>query len=99
MTKSNIGKIFNSKTDTQFNFHKFKVYCSQVLEVLKDILKEKDEEEVIPKYDFLKIVNEKYLEHPNSISERITLPYGVKYIDYALYYLMKSKKTKVLMKI
>ena len=75
-----------------FNFHKFKVYCSQVLEVLKDILKEKDEEEVIPKYDFLKIVNERYLEDPNRINERITLPYGVKYIDYALYYLMKSKK-------
>jgi len=75
-----------------FNFNKFKIYCSQVLEVLKDILKEKDEEEIIPKYDFLKIVNERYLEHPNSISERITLPYGVKYIDYALYYLMKSKK-------
>ena len=75
-----------------FNFYKFKIYCSQVLEVLKDILKEKDEEEVIPKYDFLKIINEKYLEIPNKISERITLPYGVKYIDYALYYLMKSKK-------
>ena len=75
-----------------FNFHKFKIYCSQVLEVLKDVLKEKDEEEVIPKYDFLKIINERYLELPNTISERITLPYGVKYIDYALYYLMKSKK-------
>ena len=75
-----------------FNFNKFKIYCSQVLEVLKDILKEKDGEEVIPKYDFLKIVNERYLENTNSLSEIITLPYGVKYIDYALYYLMKSKK-------
>lgn len=75
-----------------FNFQKFRVYCSQVLEVLKDILKEKDEEEVIPKYDFIKTINEKYLEVPNTISERITLPYGVKYIDYALYYLMKCKK-------
>ena len=75
-----------------FNFHKFKIYCSQVLEVLKDILKEKEEEEVIPKYDFLKIINERYLELPGAVSERITLSYGVKYIDYALYYLMKSKK-------
>ena len=75
-----------------FNFDKFKNYCNKVLEILIEILHEKDEDEVIPKNDFLKIINERYLEKKGQANERITLPYGTQNIDYAFYFLNKLKK-------
>lgn len=75
-----------------FNYHEFSNYCSSALEVLKDILHERDEEEVIPKRDFIKIVNERYVKKSGIIGERISLIYDTQYIDYALYYLKKLKK-------
>lgn len=73
-----------------FNYEKFKTHCQQILQVLKDISIENDEE-IIPVSNFKKIVNEKYIKK-GDISGRITLNYGLQYIECALFYLMKLKK-------
>ena len=73
-----------------FNYEKFRIHCQQVLQVLKDISIENDEE-IIPVSNFKKIVNEKYIKK-GDISGRITLNYGLQYIECALFYLMKLKK-------
>jgi phage shock protein A len=75
-----------------FNYQKFKNHCNQFLLVLSDILKEKDEEEVISIDNLTKTINEKYIEKEGKTGGLISLPYGVQYIDHVLYYLMKIKK-------
>ena len=79
-----------SENTVLFNYEKFRTHCQQVLQVLKDISIENDEE-IIPVGDFKKIVNEKYIKK-GDISGRITLNYGLQYIECALFYLMKLKK-------
>ena len=73
-----------------FNYEKFRIHCQQVLQVLKDISIENDEE-IISVSNFKKIINEKYIKK-GDISGRITLNYGLQYIECALFYLMKLKK-------
>ena len=73
-----------------FNYDKFRTHCQQVLQVLKDISIENDEE-IIPVNNFKKIVQEKYIKK-GDISGRLTLNYGLQYIECALFYLMKLKK-------
>ena len=75
-----------------FNYQRFKNHCNQFLLVLSDILKEKDEEEVISIDNLTKTINEKYIEKEGKTGGLISLPYGVQYIDHVLYYLMKIKK-------
>ena len=74
-----------------FNYEKFKTHCNQLLQALTDILRE-DDDEVIQLDKFKKEIIEKYTKKEGKIGGFISLPYGIQYIDYALYYLMKIKK-------
>ena len=74
-----------------FNFEKFRTHSNHVLSVLNDILSDNDNE-VIPTSHFIKIIKEKYTKKEDEIGGIMTLTYGVQYIDYVLYYLMKIKK-------
>ena len=74
-----------------FNFEKFRTHSNHVLSVLTDILHENDVE-VIPTSNFINTIKEKYTKKNDEIGGRMTLSYGVQYIDYVLYYLMKIKK-------
>ena len=74
-----------------FNFEKFRTHSNHVLSVLNDILSDNDNE-VIPTSHFIKIIKEKYTKKEGEIGGIMTLTYGVQYIDYVLYYLMKIKK-------
>ena len=49
-------------------------------------------EDIIPTINFKKIVNEKYIKKKGDIGGRISLSYGLQYIECALFYLMKLKK-------
>ena len=75
-----------------FNYQRFKTHCNQLLSVLSDILREKDDEEVISIDNLKKTINEKYIQEEGKTGGLITLPYGIQYIDHVLYYLMKIKK-------
>lgn len=74
-----------------FNYERFKIHCNQLLSVLIDILRE-DDEEVIQLDKFKKKIIEEYTKKDGKIGNLISLPYGIQYIDYSLYYLMKIKK-------
>ena len=74
-----------------FNYERFKTHCNQLLQVLTEILRE-DDDEVIQMDKFKKEIIEKYTKKEGKIGGLITLPYGIQYIDYSLYYLMKIKK-------
>ena len=74
-----------------FNYEKFRNHCQQVLQVLEDISSENGED-IIPTINFKKIVNEKYIKKKGDIGGRISLSYGLQYIECALFYLMKLKK-------
>lgn len=75
-----------------FNYNKFKNHCMQVLQVIKEISMELDED-IIQTNKFKKIVNEKYIKkQEDDIGGRLTLSYGLQYIECVLYYLMKLKK-------
>ena len=74
-----------------FNYERFKTHCNQLLQVLTEILRE-DDDEVIQMDKFKKEIIEKYTKKEGKIGGLITLPYGIQYIDYSLYYLMKIRK-------
>ena len=78
-----------------FNYSKFKIHCNELLQILKDILQE-NEDEVITTFNLKKIINERYIKKSsNEIGERINLKYGLQYIDYVLFYLKKIKKIEI----
>ena len=69
-----------------FNYNKFKNHCMQVLQVIKEISMELDED-IIQTNKFKKIVNEKYIKkQEDDIGGRLTLSYGLQYIECVLYY-------------
>ena len=74
-----------------FNYERFKTHCNQLLQVLTEILRE-DDDEVIQMDKFKKEIIEKYTKKEGKIGGLITLPYGIQFIDYSLYFLMKIKK-------
>ena len=74
-----------------FNYQRFKTHCNQLLQVLTEILRE-DDDEVIQMDKFKKEIIEKYTKKEGKIGGLITLPYGIQFIDYSLYFLMKIKK-------
>ena len=76
-----------------FHYENFRNHCNQILSILIEVLQDK-EEEIISTNAFKKIINENYLKNDgdDEIGERIILSYGLEYIDYVLYYLMKIKK-------
>ena len=74
-----------------FHYEKFIHNANLVFEILKQILQENDEE-IITTDNFKNNIKERFETKKGKINERISLPYGIQYIDYVIYYLMKTKK-------
>ena len=78
-------------TSIIIHYEKFVNHCNLVLEVLKQILQENDEE-VITTNNFKKNIKDRFIAKKEKVNERLALPYGLQYIDHVIYYLMKTKK-------
>lgn len=74
-----------------FNYEIFRTHSNKVFSVLNDILSEKDEE-VITLDNFKKEIIENYTEKEGKVGGLNSLRYGIKFIDYVLYFLEKIKK-------
>ena len=86
-----------------FNYDKFKNNCNIIMAALNDILLEEDNE-IISTNNFIKILKERYMKENNKknddekiekFDENLTLPYGITYLDYILYYLHMIKKINI----
>ena len=74
-----------------FNFEAFRNHSNKILSALMEILQEKDEV-VITVDKFKKEIIENYTDKEGQVGGLISLKYGIQFIDYVLFFLMKIKK-------